>query len=121
MSIPNLYANTPLMVSSFAILLFLRGLKVQCSKGYNPGSNWNFQKILSDSERYIFFFYYIPMVIYYLARSRLVAVKGLRKVNVPCHYFVFLSVYFKRVQCRLLNLRKGHVALSNLRVKGHLK
>ena len=36
----------------------------------------------------------------------------LRKVNVPCHYFLFLSVDFKRVQCRLSNLRKG-------RVKGH--
>ena len=54
MSIPNLYANTPLMVSSFAILLFWRGLTVQCSKGYNSGSNLNFQKILSDSERCIF-------------------------------------------------------------------
>ena len=54
MSIPNIYANTPLMVSSFAILLFWRGLTVQCSKGYNSGSNWNFQKIRSDSERCIF-------------------------------------------------------------------
>ena len=42
----------------------------------------------------------------------------LRKGNVPCHYFVFLSVDFKRVQCRLSNLREGCVALSNLRVKG---
>ena len=54
MSIPYLYSNTPFMVSSFAILLFWRGLTVQCSKGYNSGSNWNFQKILSDSERCIF-------------------------------------------------------------------
>ena len=29
----------------------------------------------------------------------------LRKVNVPCHYFLFLSVNFKRVQCHLSNLR----------------
>ena len=43
----------------------------------------------------------------------------LRKVNVPCHYFLFLSVDFKRVQCRLSNLRKCRVTLSNLRVKGH--
>ena len=35
-----------------------------------------------------------------------------------CHYFLFFSVDFKRVQCRLSNLRKGHVALLNLRVKG---
>ena len=58
MSIPNLYANTPLMVSSFAILLFWRSLTVHCSIGYNSGSNWNFQKILSDSERCISLFYY---------------------------------------------------------------
>ena len=44
----------------------------------------------------------------------------LRKVNVPCHYFLFLSVDFKRVLCRLSNLREGGVALSNLRVKGHI-
>ena len=43
----------------------------------------------------------------------------LRKVNVPCHYFLFLSVDFKRVQCHLSNFKKGCVALSNLRVKGH--
>ena len=54
MSIPNVYANIPSMVSSFAILSFWTGLTVQCSKGYNSGSIWNFQKILSDSERCIF-------------------------------------------------------------------
>ena len=43
----------------------------------------------------------------------------LRNDNVPCHYLLFLSVDFKRVQCRLSNLRKGRVALSNLRAKGH--
>ena len=36
----------------------------------------------------------------------------------PCHYFVFLSFDFNRVQCRLSNLRKGCVSLSNLRVNG---
>ena len=41
-----------------------------------------------------------------------------RKGNVPCHYFVFLYVDFKKVQCRLSNLRKGRGALSNLRVSG---
>ena len=33
-------------------------------------------------------------------------------------FFLLLSVDFKRVQCRLSNLRKGRVALSNLRVNG---
>ena len=33
----------------------------------------------------------------------------LRKGNVPCHYFLFLSVVFKRVQCHLSDLRKGCV------------
>ena len=33
-------------------------------------------------------------------------------------FYLFLST-LKRVQCRLSNLRKGCVALSNLRVKGH--
>ena len=32
----------------------------------------------------------------------------------------FFSVDFKRVQCRLSNLRKGRVALSNIRVNGHI-
>ena len=37
--------------------------------------------------------------------------------NVPCRYFLNVPVDFKIVQCRLSNLRKGRVALSNLRVK----
>ena len=38
--------------------------------------------------------------------------------NVLCRYFSNLPVDFKIVQCRLSNLRKSHVALSILRVKG---
>ena len=65
----------------------------------------------------------------------------LRNGNVPCHYFIGFPVDFKSVQCRLSILRngnvlchyisnfpvdfkiltKGHVALSNLRVKGHIR
>ena len=91
MSIPNLNENTPLMVSSFTISSFWSGLTVLCSKDYNSGSNWNFQKILSDSERCIF-----PLLLTSLweftimARSRLVAVKGLNTVveirYLLCHY-----------------------------------
>ena len=42
----------------------------------------------------------------------------LRNDNVPCCYFSNISVDFKVVQCRVLNLRKRPVALSILRVKG---
>ena len=38
-------------------------------------------------------------------------------INIVVNFFNF-PVDFKVVQCRLSNLRKGHVALSNLRVKG---
>ena len=82
MSIPNLNANTPLMVSSFTISSFWSGLTVVCSKDYNSGSNWNFQEILSDSERYI-----SPLLLTSLweftnmARSRLMAVKGLNVLS----------------------------------------
>ena len=44
----------------------------------------------------------------------------LRSGNVPCRYFFTVSVNFKIMQCRMSNLRKGSVALSNLRVKGPL-
>ena len=33
-------------------------------------------------------------------------------------FLLFISVDFKRVQCRLSNVRKGRVTLSNLRVNG---
>ena len=42
----------------------------------------------------------------------------LRNANVPCLYFSNVPVDFKVVRCRLSNLRKRRVALSNLRVKG---
>ena len=45
----------------------------------------------------------------------------LRNGNVPCRPFLNVLVDFKVpgiVQCRLSNLRKGPVALSNLRVNG---
>ena len=42
----------------------------------------------------------------------------LRNDIVPCQYFLNVPVAFKVVQCHLSNLRKCHVALSNLRVKG---
>ena len=45
----------------------------------------------------------------------------LRNGSVPCHYFLNVPVDFNRVQCHLSNLRKCHVALSNLRVKGPYK
>ena len=45
---------------------------------------------------------------------------SLRNGNVPCQYFVNVPVDFKVVQCCLSNLRKCHVALSTLRVKGPL-
>ena len=41
-----------------------------------------------------------------------------RNGNVPVCYFLNVPVNFKVVQCRLLNLRKCHIALSNLRIKG---
>ena len=41
----------------------------------------------------------------------------LRNCNVPCRYFTKFPVDFKIALCRLSNLRKGRVALSNLRVK----
>ena len=44
----------------------------------------------------------------------------LRNGNVPCRLFLNVPVDFKGVQCRLSILRNGRVALSNLRVKGHL-
>ena len=44
----------------------------------------------------------------------------LRNDNVPCRYFSNAPVDFKVVQCRLSNLRKRRVALSVLRVKGHI-
>ena len=44
-----------------------------------------------------------------------------RNWNVPCRYFITFPVDFKGVQCRLSNLRKDNVALSNLRVKGPTK
>ena len=43
----------------------------------------------------------------------------LRNGNVPCHYILNFPVYFRIVLCRLSDLRKDHVALLNLRVKGH--
>ena len=45
---------------------------------------------------------------------------SLRNGNVPCQYFLNIPVDFKVVQCCLSNIRKCHVALSNLRVKGPL-
>ena len=45
----------------------------------------------------------------------------LRNGNVPCHYILNVPVDFKIVQCRLSNLRKDRVALSNLRNRGHLR
>ena len=45
------YTINGFFICNFVIL---GGLTVQCSKGYNSGSIWNFQKILSGSERCIF-------------------------------------------------------------------
>ena len=42
----------------------------------------------------------------------------LRNGNVPCHYFSNVPADLKVVQSCLSNLRKCHVALSNLWVKG---
>ena len=42
----------------------------------------------------------------------------LRNGNVPCRYFWNFPDDLKIVKCRLLNLGKGPVALSNLKVKG---
>ena len=42
------------------------------------------------------------------------------KCECPLSLFLNAPGDFKRVQCHLLTLRKGNVALSNLRVKGPL-
>ena len=41
-----------------------------------------------------------------------------KKWHVPCHYSINVSVNLKKVQRRLSYLRKGRVALSDLRVNG---
>ena len=38
--------------------------------------------------------------------------------HVPCHFCCCFHVHLKIVPCRMLILRNGHVAVSNLRVKG---
>ena len=45
----------------------------------------------------------------------------LRYGIVSCRYFLNDPVDFKIVQCRLSNLRKGRVTVSNLRVKCPMK
>ena len=42
---------------------------------------------------------------------------GFKKLQCPLSKFLNVPVDFKVVQCRLSNLRRCHVALSNLRVK----
>ena len=42
----------------------------------------------------------------------------LENSNIPCRYFSNIPVEYKEVQCRLSNLRKLHVTLLILRVKG---